>query len=63
MHVEPGLCLFGGREHLHNVAALFVNPDGLGSAIVGYLKLSWTLCIAGCCRFLTLTQLGDRPAR
>jgi hypothetical protein len=43
----------------HGLAGVDVNPD-LGAA---HENASITLYIAECLRFLTLTQLGDRPAR
>ena len=43
------------RTHRARASAAVVLP--------GLLKKSITRCIAGCCRFLTFTQCGERPAR
>jgi hypothetical protein len=59
---EPFLrsILIGENLEMVNVADLAtivdVDPDLLENA-------SLTLPIAGCCRFLTLIQLGERPGR
>jgi hypothetical protein len=56
--IEPGAGFVRGSEFPDRVA-LVVNPD----RACRHLKLSLTRCIAGWARFLTLTQLGEVPAR
>ena len=62
--LEPGLggILVGKDLDVVFVANLLaridINPDNIGQE-----NVSITRSIAGCSRFLTLTQCGERPAR
>jgi hypothetical protein len=62
--LKPGLRGVSVRKDLQVVlianliADIDINPDS-----IGHEKESMTRPIAGCCRFLTLTQCGERPAR